>query len=206
MHPQPSPQDLADTRRAFEANEPRDLFYRAATELIALARQGSTKLSLAEALAVLLQTWNKSYYRFRRFDARHFEDIEAVLDANQELLSSLSSHTIESVGLHHETPVKKLFTAFERVLGPVGAAKCLHLLVPDLFPLWDRAIAAAYKIPLGNTGTNATRYWAFMRIAKTQCESLREQGHAGANPLKSIDEFNYCRFTQGWTSSRPVAP
>ena len=41
---------------AFEENEPRDIFYRAATELVALALQGSTTVSVAEALAVLLET------------------------------------------------------------------------------------------------------------------------------------------------------
>jgi hypothetical protein len=64
VYPRPCPDDLVNSRRAFEANEPRDLFYRAATELVALAREGRTSLTLAEALAVLLQTWNKAYYRF----------------------------------------------------------------------------------------------------------------------------------------------
>ena len=45
--------------------EPRHLFYRVATELIDLSIKGITKISLAEALAVLLQTWNREYYRFQ---------------------------------------------------------------------------------------------------------------------------------------------
>jgi len=42
-----------------------DLFYRAATELVSLALEGKTSLSVAEALAVLLQTWNKIFYQYR---------------------------------------------------------------------------------------------------------------------------------------------
>ena len=58
-------------RKAFEAREPRGLFYRAATELVVLALRGATSLTVAEALAVLLQTWNKAYYQYRKFDNAH---------------------------------------------------------------------------------------------------------------------------------------
>ena len=57
----PSIQDIEAARQAFETNEPRDLFYRAATELVILALDGKTSLSVTEALAVLLQTWNKMF-------------------------------------------------------------------------------------------------------------------------------------------------
>ena len=53
----PTLDQLGQARARFEAYEPRDLFYRAATELVALALQGKTKLSVGEAVAVLLQTW-----------------------------------------------------------------------------------------------------------------------------------------------------
>lgn len=54
----PTIHDLDQSHKDFEILEPRDLFYRAATELVDLAISGKTKLSLAEAIAVLLQTWN----------------------------------------------------------------------------------------------------------------------------------------------------
>jgi hypothetical protein len=48
---------LKEARKLYEAHEPRDLFYRAATELVELAVDGKTKsLTLSEAIAVLLQT------------------------------------------------------------------------------------------------------------------------------------------------------
>src|SRR5437773_12240456 len=70
---------IAAARRAFKAREPRDLFYRAATELVTLALRGSTSLSLAEALAVRLQTWNKAYYQDRPFNLRHLDRSERLL-------------------------------------------------------------------------------------------------------------------------------
>ena len=91
-----------------------------------------------------------------------------------------------------------IFRSFETVLGPVGAAKCLHLLAPRLFPLWDRAIAEAYGLALGKSGTNPDRYWNFMIIVKRQCALLYPKLVPGRNPLKAIDEYNYCRYTTRW--------
>jgi hypothetical protein len=68
---------------AFEEMEPRSLFYRAATELAGLALRGESGLSLTEAIAVLLQTWNKDYYRFHRFDSQHFSDLEHSVDGHR---------------------------------------------------------------------------------------------------------------------------
>ncbi len=81
----------------------------------------------------------------------------------------------------------------------MGAAKALHLLAPRFFPLWDRAIAKAYGLPLGERGKNAARYHRFMAIAKRQCEDLGGERAVGQNLLKALDEYNYCRYTKHWT-------
>jgi len=129
----------------FQKNEPRDLFYRAATELIALARDHKSSLDLAEALAVLLQTWNRQYYRFRKFDGAHFENIEHLLQTYQSVLAEYLPRTIDCLAHADEATVTDLFKSFETVLGPVGAAKALHLIAPRFFPLWDDAIAKAHE-------------------------------------------------------------
>ncbi len=94
--------------------------------------------------------------------------------------------------------IHALFTRFEPVLGPVCAAKCLHLLAPRFFPLWDRAIAAGYGLPMKKLGDNADHYIAFMRITQLQCRELAGRFPAGLSALKVLDEFNYCRFTRRW--------
>jgi hypothetical protein len=194
----PTIQDIEAARQAFEANEPRDLFYRAATELVALALGGKTSLSVAEALAVLLQTWNKMFYQYRRFDSRHFADIERLIRDHRSMLITFRQRSIQSINQEDESEVVRVFKAFEEVLGPVGAAKCLHLLAPRFFPLWDRAIADAYSLPLRPRGRNAERYWRFMGIVKKQVQSLGGEQAIGRNPLKAIDEYNYCKHTKGW--------
>jgi hypothetical protein len=86
------------------------------------------------------------------------------------------------------------------VLGPVGAAKALHLLAPRFFPLWDRAIARAFGFRLGKVGSNGPRYWSFMLDVKRQCLKLNDQFAECPNVLKWIDEYNYCMYTKGWIS------
>jgi len=83
----PTTQELEEARGAFEINEPRDLFYRAATELVKLTLQGVTSLNVTEALAVLLQTWNKAFYRYNKFDSQHFSDIEHIVNCHWQALA-----------------------------------------------------------------------------------------------------------------------
>lgn len=191
-------QDMRIAHRTFEDNEPRDLFYRAATELVRLALSGKTSLKVAEALAVLLQTWNKVYYQYRGFDSQHFADIDRLIKGNYVTVTALRKRSVASYGHKDRANVTGVFNSFEVVLGPVGAAKCLHLLAPRFFPLWDRAIAVGYGFPLKRIGCNAERYCDFMEIVKSQCDNLGGQRKIGRNPLKAIDEYNYCRYTKHW--------
>jgi len=190
--------ELNSARKAFESNEPRDLFYRAATELVDLAIRKETSLSIAEALAVLLQTWNRPFYQYKPFDRQHFLDIENLINNHQHLLIEFRNRSIDSFNDEDEHAVQEVFLNFEKVLGPVGAAKTLHLLAPGFFPLWDRAIAETYKLSLGKAGTNGKRYCLFIKIAKEQVKSIGGADTVGRNPLKAIDEYNYCKYTKHW--------
>src|SRR6266849_598878 len=180
-----------NARKNFIAGEPRNLFYLVATELMYLSRNKITKkVSVAQALAVLLQTWNVSFYRFRvqgRFHEEDLTEIEVLLRDHSALIEKYRKRSIATLSLGEENALGMLFSCFENVLGAVGAAKCLHLLAPAFFPLWDRAIAKAYKVKCDGDG-----YIHFMRIAKEQCRALAEQGAPWPDLLKAIDEYNYC--------------
>lgn len=190
--------ELEVAREAFEGSEPRDLFYRAATELVGLALRGQTSLSVTEALAVLLQTWNSAYYRFTPFDGLHFSDLDRVVIQHEGELAILRCRSIESLSGEDETTVQKLFADYEAVLGPVGAAKGLHLLAPRFFPLWDRAIAKTYGLPLRARGKNAAQYRRFMEVTRRQYKELGGEQAIGQNLLKALDEYNYCKYTKHW--------
>ncbi len=191
----PNWKDIEKARIAFEENEPRDLFYRVATTLIEQAIKGNLDVSITDSVAALLQTWNMSYYRFRKFDAAHFEEIQRIIEEHPEVIVDLRQRNIGSLKTSDEVSVVSMFTDFEEVLGPVGAAKCLHLLAPDFFPLWDRAIAEAYGVYLAARGKNGKKYFHFMETTRDQVLRLRKERKGTRNLVKAIDEFNYCRYT-----------
>jgi hypothetical protein len=195
--PLPTWEQLEKARTLFEAYEPRDLFYRAATEFVSLSLDGKTSLSVTESVAVLLQTWNAQYYRFHPFDAAHFSALEAVITSSQAQWRSCRLRDLISMTTDEFDAIAEMFTAFELVLGPVGAAKTLHLLAPEFFPLWDRKIAEGYGISLGAAGENAVEYVSFMTIVVSQIAQVAPHGES-QGILKRIDEFNYCRFTKRW--------
>lgn len=196
--PAPSILDLENARKAFLENEPRDLFYRVATELIKLSIEEKTLINLPEALSVLLQTWNKSYYRFKPFDDQHYTNICKLLEHFASPVFRFRDRSILSFSEDDLSNVVEIFDEFEKVLGPVGASKSLHLLAPEFFPLWDRAIARAYKVALGPVGTNSRKYLKFMLSIRHQCMQLQEIPLRGEDLLKRIDEYNYCHITNKW--------
>jgi len=74
MHPMPAVDDLLLARKLFVEHEPRDLFYKVATYLVEKAMSKGVPFTLAEAVSVILQTWNRRYYqKGRRFDSDHLE-------------------------------------------------------------------------------------------------------------------------------------
>lgn len=195
----PSLDDLAGAAQTFQENEGRDLFYRVATEIIALAIDGKTTITVSEGLAVLLQTWNQTYYRFhpgRR--ATLSKDLGTLLGRHKAILAALRTRSIASFGDEDEEEIGIVFASFADVLGPVGTAKALHLLAPFFFPLWDDAIAHAYHLGQPRPQKNAQRYIHFMRITQSQVRELGGVPGVGRNPLKALDEFNYCRYSRGW--------
>jgi hypothetical protein len=193
----PTPEDIETAHKVFPEHEPRDLAYRAAAELVALAIRGDAGLSATEALAVLLLSWNRAFYRFAKFDAQHFVDIEEVVNRNWSALMRFRQRSIATLRKDDIAAVSSLFVEFEGVLGPVGAAKALHLLAPQFFPLWDREIATKYKVRLRPRGRIADLYVGFMLIAAEQCSSLCEAGYGGSC-LKALDEYNFCKYTRKW--------
>jgi hypothetical protein len=195
----PTLDDLARANEAFLANEPRDLFYRVATELIALAQRQETTITVSEALAVLLQTWNRVYYQYHPAEQRTLpDDLDALLEQFAQPLATVRERSIKSFSADDAKVARQLFEAFASVLGPVGAAKALHLLAPRYFPLWDAAIRKGYGANSSASRRDADCYLQFMEAVQRECEMLGGEGGIGRNPLKALDEFNYCHYSRGW--------
>lgn len=195
----PSRDDLVRAHETFRAHESRDLFYRAATALVRLAKEGAVDLTTGEAIAVLLRTWNRAYYQYHPNDTADYTLIEALIAKHADWLDSATQRTIQSLSDADQQPLLAIFGDFEAALGPVGAAKALHLLAPRFMPLWDRSIATEYVGQLGRAGTNGGRYLRFMRMCHEQCTAAGvDDAAVDGNILKALDEYNYCIFTKKW--------
>src|SRR5579872_2653070 len=133
MHSPTIPQ-LRKAHRVFAREEARDLFYRVATDLVERSIRGESEMSVGEAVAVLLATWNRRFYqRGRRCDARHVDLIDKTIKARDRLFSGYRSRTIDTLAETDEQDVLKQFASFEQFLGPVGTAKCFTCSHPGSF-------------------------------------------------------------------------
>ena len=76
----PNVQEVKQAQLRFVQKAPRDLFYRAATELVERVLNKDSGLNLAEAVSVLLQSWNRRYYNTHPSTEKHYQELQAVLD------------------------------------------------------------------------------------------------------------------------------
>jgi hypothetical protein len=189
-------------RARFREGAAGDLFYRAAIQLIADARQGASDLDLAESIGVLLQTWNTQFYRFRGgYKEQDTAAIRRLLAKHNAALDGVRDRRLDQLSADDERLVLQVFHDFEIALGQVGAAKALHLLAPRFFPLWDQRIAQfGYGIRFKAVGQNSSNYLLLMRATLEQINQLGGWHNVNGNPVKAIDEYNYCLHTRAWTT------
>ncbi len=192
----PTYDEIVQAHNLFLQNEPRDLFYRLATNIIQFAINNVGLFSITEAVSVLLQTWNNNYYRYHHFDVNHYNQIEQLIDNNLNSITLFRNRDISTITEADNDSIINLFTSFQAILKPVGAAKALHLLCPKCFPIWDNKIAVAYNLRLTQLERNPNKYLRFVYIQKNQAAQLPEDLPDGISKLKAIDEYNYCRFTK----------
>ncbi len=203
----PTIQEIEIAQKFYEAEYPGDIYYVAAMTQVETAISLNNRRGIAVGIAILLLDWNKEYYfRWHKdllkgsyFSEKHLSDVEEVISQYLQALKDLRQRSILSFSSADEIVVKKVFREFRRVLGPVGAAKSLHLIAPLFFPLWDNYIAKeGYSIDLENADAErkADLYCQFMNKVKEQCQQLGGEQSIANNPLKAIDQFNFIKYTR----------
>lgn len=193
----PSPADLQVAHELFLANELRAVDFDVAARLLTQALTETHSLSPTVPTAMLIQSWNFAYYQDgRQFDHQHFAALDAALHGQRAILLRFRDRAIENLSSVDRPSVEIVFTALQKVVGRVGAAKVLHLWAPRVFPLWDNPIASAYGFDLS---APAAHYWEFTLMTKVQAASVAPP--VGVPPLKALDEYNYCRFSKRWLAT-----
>ena len=195
------PKEVQAGSKAFRSYEKRDAMYKVATFLVEHCWGKPTEM--ADALGVLLLTWNNAFYRYGIFD---FFALEAALRENMNSLKAFRSRDILSFAAEDKERIAVLFTAFldalkiagggkKGVKSRVAVAKALHFLAPAFFPLWDDKIAKAYGCYYSTDPSS--KYLMFMQISKDMADGLRGKIQTGETTLlKVIDEYNYAKFTK----------
>jgi len=205
--------------------EPRDAMYRIATRLV--QDDWANPADIADALGVVLLTWNQAAYRYDKFD---FAALEKFLRAERAALEVFRSRHIESFDPDTDAEsIKALFnealealrTKRNKKRSPVAVAKTLHIIAPHFFPLWEGAIAKGRSCYWYRSAGAARKYLAFMKDAQDLATALETQyrqspDKAGLPPaknlaaalsrlcgrpktfLKCLDEYLYAKHTGKW--------
>lgn len=163
---------------------------------------------MADSLGVLLLTWNQAFYRYGVFD---FDKLELCIKNNLDKLNIFRKMHINQFSEKNELEIKKLFNEFLESLkikggklkgktNPVATAKALHILAPNLFPLWDNKIALAYKCYYNkNPSKEYSKFMKLMKIFASKVENYVDISiYPNKSLLKLIDEYNYFKFTNNW--------
>lgn len=162
---------------------------------------------IADALGVLLLTWNNALYRYGTFD---FNLLENTLERNQQVLDSFRTRNIIIHTPADDVGIRLLFADLLESLeirqgskagtrSPVAVAKALHLLAPAFFPLWDFEIARNYGCRYSYDP--AGRYLTFLGRTKELARALERELSPRCSDrtlIKIIDEFNYAKYTKRW--------
>jgi hypothetical protein len=200
----PDKQEFHQGVTEFGEREERDAMYNVATFL--LEEYWGSPSDMADGLGVLLLTWNQAFYRTQSFD---FGELEECIRVHLDQLSEYRERSIASLSESDESEVEQVFVDFldatrlqsgyrEGYRSPVGVAKGLHLLAPDFFPLWDRAIAQEYGYST-TSKSNPEDYIKFCWDMKEFVSQIGEYDLTEDEPvLKLVDEYNYSKYTQGW--------
>jgi hypothetical protein len=100
-------------------------------------RKEGWEISLAERLRKI----SKVFEKFREKD---------LSEINEDELDRLAED------------IKRCYSAFREILGPTSAAKALHIIAPNFFPLWDSKIRDLYGI----RETDDQAFLLFMKIVR----------------------------------------
>jgi hypothetical protein len=202
---EPSPKDFIDGCLAYEKNEQRDSMYKVSTFL--MENYWGHPAEMADALGVLLSTWNNAFYRYGPFS---YEELQAFIEFNWQRIETFRPMRISEYSQTLDDSIAALFQAFLQALrissgknegrtSPVGTAKALHLLGPAFFPIWDDKIAKAYGCFYGKDPPGA--YIRFIRISVEMAQRLSPHVHRpDRSIIKLIDEYNYAKYTKQWIS------
>lgn len=192
--------------------EPIDEIYQVISKIVDVNWHQMRDLSVI--MGGLLMFWNSAFYRTGDISFAH---VENTLLKHTVKLEEYRTRVITTISPDEFTEIGKIYYEIlysfgarknekngdgkKMIYSPVSAAKALHLLCPNFFPLWDSSIAKAYGCYWDNTLYSFPEYWRFISKSKKQVEILSTEGRPPKDiqeipVLRLIDEYNYLCCTK----------
>ena len=158
--------------------------------------------------------WNSAFYRTGDISFAHVENtlLKHTIKLDEyrtRVITTISPDEFKKIGeIYYEILYsfgarknEKNGDGKKMIYSPVSAAKAMHLLCPNFFPLWDSSIAKAYGCYWDDTLYSFPEYWKFISKTKKQVELLRTEGRPpkdirGIPVLRLIDQYNYLCYTK----------
>ena len=189
-------------------NEPEEPLFNQCLDTV-----GKTDLRNATVLAPTIRSflygWGKMGRVLGRAKYVNWEKrLEEQITLNYEKLEKLRSTDLLQVGVeNYEHDIKEVYEAFSSVVGPIAAAKTLHLICPDFFPLWDNLIANAFRnerTKCKGVDFSEEDYYEFMKDIK----SLAEKYDSDLSDLATKNKTRKLRVIDKlawWLTHRPLS-
>lgn len=127
---------------------------------LALYLTSNYNVDSEESLAgifLLLFSWNRKFYTkkpIRSIDEQ-VKELRQVIKEERELILRLRdkelidvdfNETLEGLGITVGEAICQLYPKLDMLVGPTGASKVLHLLLPKLIVMWDDCIRKHYGV------------------------------------------------------------
>lgn len=138
-------------------------------------------------------------------------EIRKEIQANYKKLELLKTNDLADIDLMRwKSEIKECYENFKIVLGPIAAAKSLHLICPAFFSPWDNAIAEAAKMARNSedeikieelSGEDYYRYMQQIQVLiKTNKDIIMERANKyEKSKIKIVDD---CLW---WATHRPLS-
>ena len=88
--------------------------------------------------------------------------------------------------------------------GPVAASKLMHMVIPNLFVMWDTGIRSEYRMPTYYAANHARHYLRFLRLMQLQIRHAIED-HAEANSVNTRTSIQQIRKEDNHTTLPRIA-
>lgn len=181
----PTYQQILENCKLFVKNEGRQRYYTWASKVIdgawSQSRPDDVDIGgVISGIMILEYSWNEMFYRDGLFDRSR---LAGCLEKHMSLVNRFRERELSSIKVNDQEVIARLFVDFLDALGnqnshlrsPVAVGKCLHLLCPRFFSLWDGSIAKGTGYYWGtpvDPSTAARSYIDFMQFTQELVDHL----------------------------------